>query len=223
MKKIIFTILISLFVSSESYATKPAQWLENDWVKFIDTTVWGTLSDGYAAVGGKFPLVDVYSALSASGSAVKPGLQRWLRIKIANAYAEEKFTQGDRYNAFYSCLTWNACDELRKLERELATPKNWDDLIGSWVGCDGRMVTFTLENGEYIGRYTKLGGLEPYHFKVNEIGYKAKRNLEGKYVGQVKWRWTSGKKRWSPNTITINGNKYTDSGSDSCSRKMDRR
>jgi hypothetical protein len=98
-----------------------------------------------------------------------------------------------------------------------------NELAGSWEGCDGRVVTFTLENGQYIGRYSKLGGLGSYHFTINEIGYKATRTPEGKYVGQVKWRWTSGQQEWRPNTITIIGNNYTDTGSDSCSRQMKRR
>jgi len=95
-------------------------------------------------------------------------------------------------------------------------------LLGSWRGCDGRVVTFVYEGGEYIGRYTSLGGLAPYHFTLNEVGYRARQQPDGRYVGQVKWRWTSGASQWRPNVITISGNSYRDSGSDSCSTAMSR-
>lgn len=57
MKKSIFAILLSLFIASEVLAADPAQWHENDWVKFIDAVVWGSLGDACSSVGGRFPLV----------------------------------------------------------------------------------------------------------------------------------------------------------------------
>jgi hypothetical protein len=98
------------------------------------------------------------------------------------------------------------------------------DLVGSWKGCDGRVVTFTLENCEYKGRYTNLSGrLRRFGFKEKELGYIiTKMNEEGRYSGQVKWRFLNGESRWADTKITINGNKYTDDGSDSCSRTMAR-
>ncbi len=118
MKKNISFTFFSLLVAWQASASEPAQWHENDWIKFIDAAVWGSLGDAYTSVGGRFPLVDTYAALSASASAVKPGLQLWLRTKMADAYTEGNFEQGDRYNAFYSCLTWGSCEELRKIERQ---------------------------------------------------------------------------------------------------------
>jgi hypothetical protein len=98
------------------------------------------------------------------------------------------------------------------------------DLVGSWKGCDGRVVTFTLENGEYKGRYTNLSGrLRRFGFEEKELGYIIiKMNEEGRYSGQVKWRFLNGESRWADTNITINGNRYTDDGSDDCSRTMAR-
>ncbi|MEM8810166.1 MAG: hypothetical protein AAGF01_29450 [Cyanobacteria bacterium P01_G01_bin.38] len=95
-----------------------------------------------------------------------------------------------------------------------------DDLLGSWEGCDGRIVTFTLEDDQYVGRYTELGGLGWFHFTENEIGYTATQAVDGEYVGQVSWRSTSGTQAWHSNTIQIEGDQYFDTGSDACSTEM---
>ena len=96
------------------------------------------------------------------------------------------------------------------------------ELLGSWLGCDGRVVTFTLENGQYFGRYDNIGGLGSYGFQVGEIGFRAQRRPDGTYVGDVKWRWANGDFQWRENTITIKGDEYSDTASDSCSNRMTR-
>jgi hypothetical protein len=98
------------------------------------------------------------------------------------------------------------------------------DLVGTWKACDGREVTFTLENCEFKGRYTNLSDrLRKYGFKEKELGYIViKMTKEGGYSGQVKWRFLDGKSRWADTNITISGNRYTDDGSDDCSRTMER-
>jgi hypothetical protein len=101
-----------------------------------------------------------------------------------------------------------------------ATPST--QLVGSWRGCDGRVVTFVNEGGGFVGRYTALGGLPRVGFTLNEIGYRARLQSAGRYVGDVKWRWPGGRQNWVSNTITISGNSYRDTGSDSCSRSMTR-
>ena len=113
-------------------------------------------------------------------------------------------------------------DDFRFKTAQLVSSTHEDDLVGSWKGCDGRVVTFTLEDGQYIGRYTQLADLGKYHFTPNEIGYRAFKTQDGKYVGGVKWRSTSGQQEWRPTTITIKGGKYTDTGSDNCSKQMRR-
>ncbi|MCU7836753.1 MAG: hypothetical protein KZQ83_16075 [gamma proteobacterium symbiont of Taylorina sp.] len=92
-----------------------------------------------------------------------------------------------------------------------------DKLIGSWEGCDGRVVRFSYNNGRYEGRYTELGGLAPYHFTEGELGFIAIKNSDGSYSVEVKWRWLSSPDRidWKPSTITVKGG--TDTGSGSCS------
>lgn len=149
MKARVVSLFLSVFLVSQSYASNPSEWHENDWVKFIDTAVSGTLGDAYSVVGGRFPLVDTYSALSAAGSAVKPGLQVWLRKKNTDAYINGDYEKGDRYHAFYSCLTWKSCDELKRIQRQddkLKRTQRQDDRPNTKNSC-------TCEDWDKNGQY----------------------------------------------------------------------
>ena len=95
-------------------------------------------------------------------------------------------------------------------------------ILGSWQGCDGRIVTSTEEGGEFVGRYTALGGLGGFGFKINEVGYRLRLQSDGSFTGEVKWRWTDGRSQWRAMTASVSGDVYRDSGSDSCSRQMTR-
>ena len=96
-------------------------------------------------------------------------------------------------------------------------------IIGSWQGCDGRVVTFSEEGDSIIGRYSELNGLERFGFSKNEIGYKLIKEGTNSFVGQVKWRAINIKQpTWRAVKATINGNTYQDKGSDRCGRDMTR-
>jgi len=96
-------------------------------------------------------------------------------------------------------------------------------IVGSWQGCDGRIVTFTQKGDSIIGRYTTLGGLERFGFAQDEIGHKLSSEEDGSYVGLVKWRAINIKQpTWRAVKVTINGNIYQDKGSDRCGRDMTR-
>ncbi len=115
-------------------------------------------------------------------------------------------------------LLWMSC----KTVSSTGTPAA-ETIIGSWEGCDGRVVTFSSEeNGEIVGRYSKLGGLARYGFEVNETGYKLRRRAAGTYAGTVKWRTTSGSVSWKKVTVSIQGDTYLDDSSDSCAKEMTR-
>ncbi len=102
-------------------------------------------------------------------------------------------------------------------------PATSQSIIGSWEGCDGRVVTFTKDDeGKYLGRYTALGRLGTYQFTKDEIGYEVMQKGTGTYTGRVKWKDTSGYESWRKVEITIENNVYSDSGSDRCSREMKR-
>ena len=95
------------------------------------------------------------------------------------------------------------------------------DIIGDWEGCDGRVVRFgRLDRDTITGRYTRLGGLKQYGFEQNEIGYKVIQQRPGIYTGQVKWRTTSGGVSWKNVTISIEGDRYSDTSSDGCAKEM---
>jgi hypothetical protein len=96
------------------------------------------------------------------------------------------------------------------------------NLVGAWRGCDGRVTTFTYEDGIYVGRYTALGGLGRFRFTLGEIGHRVRLQADGRYVGEAKWRWTDGSSKWMPIVITVSGDTYHDSGSDECARNMTR-
>jgi hypothetical protein len=102
------------------------------------------------------------------------------------------------------------------------SPSIDQDIIGSWEGCDGRVITFAKEGNEIIGRYIKLGGLERYKFTLNEEGYRLTWQSAGNYTGTVKWQNPSGNETWKKVSITINNNAYKDSTSDPCSKEMKR-
>jgi hypothetical protein len=99
------------------------------------------------------------------------------------------------------------------------------NIVGQWKDTcnDGRVITVEeAAGGNFEGRYTKIGGLGVVHFTENEVGYQLEQRSPNKYVGEVKWRWTSGKTEWKPTTVTITGDKWEDTGSDRCSQVMTR-
>ncbi|AEM71780.1 hypothetical protein Murru_2754 [Allomuricauda ruestringensis DSM 13258] len=118
--------------------------------------------------------------------------------------------------------TFFAGCKVTSVEPMISTPSIDRNIIGSWEGCDGRVITFTNENNEIIGRYTKLGGLERYMFNIDEIGYKLTEQKPGTYFGTVKWQSLSGNETWKKVTVTIENNVYTDNQSDACSKEMER-
>jgi hypothetical protein len=158
--RVLAAVLLVCLVPMTATATPPAQWHDSDWVKFIDSAVGIAVGEAASAAGSSVPIADVYSALSAIGSSTKTGLQLHLRRKIADAYAKGDDARGDRYNAFYSCLTWDECDEMRKIEKahEAAKPASGSegdvdlggrfecaDLSGAWVNSlDWLTTTWTL-------------------------------------------------------------------------------
>ncbi|MHA7832701.1 MAG: hypothetical protein ACX93O_16520 [Flagellimonas sp.] len=113
---------------------------------------------------------------------------------------------------------WAGCKSVNPI----VTSTN-PDIIGSWEGCDGRVVTFyTNENGEIEGSYSKLGGLGRYKFTLDEVGFHLSQQNRGTYVGQVKWRSTLGKETWKDETIIVEGNVLKTSSSDDCSKELTR-
>lgn len=111
---------------------------------------------------------------------------------------------------------WVSCTSVNPVVTKTNT-----DIIGSWEGCDGRVVTFYIdENGEIEGRYSKLGGLGRYKFTLDEVGFHLSQQSPGTYVGQVKWRNTTGKETWRDETIVVENNILKTSSSDDCSTKL---
>jgi uncharacterized protein YegL len=122
MKRTLLIVAALLITTSALAQTPPSQWLDNDWVKFIEASVTVTLGEQYsravafpAGVGGRFPLVDVYAALSAVGGSTKTALQFHLRTKMVEA--DENSDAYWRYWAYYVCLTHGTCEDLREIQQ----------------------------------------------------------------------------------------------------------
>lgn len=126
---------------------------------------------------------------------------------------------------------WIACKTTTTAP--IGGPSVNNDIIGSWEGCDGRVITFTkkeprmpnnqrTQKDSIIGRYTKLGGLKTYKFTVDEIGYKLVEDSPGNYSGLVKWQNLSGRETWKAVTIHVQGDTYRDDNSDNCSKEIKR-
>lgn len=123
-------------------------------------------------------------------------------------------------------MAWACCLVLSCKSTGLATaPAPIEhSILGSWEGCDGRVVTFTREpDGLILGHYSELGGLGKYGFTRLEEGYRIRRQGRGTYNGKVKWRDTNGNASWKNVEITIEiDNVFRSDGSDSCSAEMTR-
>ncbi|MEE1964204.1 hypothetical protein V1387_16045 [Allomuricauda taeanensis] len=120
----------------------------------------------------------------------------------------------------FATIFWQGCKTISSSIPATTMDK---DIVGSWEGCDGRVVTFTKQkSGEIIGRYTHLGGLGEYRFTQDEIGYKVAQKELGTYTGLVKWRNATGEVTWKKVMITIEDNVYKDNNSDGCSKEMKR-
>ena len=121
------TVLFLLSVILFSPAAKSASWDLGDFRKYIDYAVWLTvdkvhggmaMAKGAKPLGGRLPLVDLYSALDASGSSVKPGLTLWLQAKMRAAADAGDTARYNAYQAYYTALAADDPYPLRKLQRE---------------------------------------------------------------------------------------------------------
>jgi hypothetical protein len=103
-----------------------------------------------------------------------------------------------------------------------ATTGRGGSVLGTWRGCDGRMNQFVQSGDEIIGRYTALGGLPPTVFAVGDVSHRLRATGPGRYEGFVEYRYFDGRRQWMPTSVTIDGDSYRDTGSDSCAVAMTR-
>lgn len=102
----------------------PADWGESDWYKYFDATVGLAAGEAYSGakvfpkgVGGRFPVVDVYSALGGMSAAVKPGLLSWLSKKMRDAVAAGDYNRLDGYQAYHTALATGDMEPLKKVQK----------------------------------------------------------------------------------------------------------
>ena len=89
MRKLL-VFLFAVLLAAPAHAA-PKDWSDNEWYQYFEaavTTLAGEAPGHFAKQAGTVavtPVTDVYAALSASGSAVKPGLTLWLHRKMEEA------------------------------------------------------------------------------------------------------------------------------------------
>ncbi len=162
MKKLILIICLALGTTGLA-ETPPAEWPENDWYKFFEASASIVAGEIYSraavfpeGVGGKFPLVDVYSALSAIGSATNPGLLSWLKNKMVEASIDGDMGRLDTYQAYYTCLASQDCSRLSAIQQ--ATQAFLDTSVNQQANGVSSIVS-TFEDGSMDGWTLYLGEL----------------------------------------------------------------
>ena len=89
---------------------------------------------------------------------------------------DNKFCEGDFCDGFSQVVCVGTAPAGGTGAGPGGTDLGGEPLIGSWKGCDGRVIEFKPEGGELIGRYTALGGLGACAFSIGEVGYRATRS-----------------------------------------------
>src|SRR5690242_6985439 len=107
MRKLL--VLFAVLIAAAAQAA-PKDWSDNEWYQYFEaavSTLAGEAPGHFARQAGTVavtPVTDVYSALSATGSAVKPGLTFWLHRKMEEATLAGDTARADRYQAFETAL-----------------------------------------------------------------------------------------------------------------------
>ena len=117
----ISVLVIALSAAWSAYGAKPSgQWDQGQWASYIDLVVSISAGEAVGSAGAEVPMVvDLPKALNAMPPHTKLGLQLWLNGKTGEAYGEKQLQMGDGYRAFYQCLTWEKCEDLKELEMAL--------------------------------------------------------------------------------------------------------
>jgi hypothetical protein len=182
----VLAFLCCVVASSAFALSKPADWNQNDWVKFIEEGVQIGLGEALSKAGSAVPLVDVYSALSGLGGVTKVGMQEWLEGKIAEASDQNNQGLVERYQAYHSCLNGD-CSRLR----ELCT--RWD-VSGRWQinQTNGYKPIFNLrQNGNQLEGQATLGATAaPVNGSLIDNRFDVlvdwSNNSKGRYKGTVR-------------------------------------
>lgn len=177
MKRLAVGLIAILFsVNNAAFAIPaPKDWSNSEWYQFIEAAVTTVVGEGPGHYAKQFggvsaaPIMDVYSALSGVGSAVKPGLIMWLRKKAVEAQNAGDIERGNRYQAYETAIANDDNSRLKQLLTEYdekrkglapgstaaATAPNaqWRKMVGLWRNQDnGNEVRIYFgEGNELVG------------------------------------------------------------------------
>lgn len=166
----LFLLLWQLFLVPPCDALpKPKDWSESDWYNAIDLTVQTGI--------GQFaptPVMEMYSALSASPAALKVGLNSWLDGKMANALQDntpEGIRKFNRYYAFKRALNGDP-EGLKELDQQIKgkVPEKSEAPINKELRVTASVVKLDSYRYRLVGKWT-VYNLRPGDVKTVNIAH----------------------------------------------------
>jgi hypothetical protein len=152
----VLAFLFCVVASGAFELSKPADWSQSDWEKFIEEGVQIGLGEALGKAGSAVPLVDVYSALSAFGNSTNTGLLLWLRRKQTDARINGDDTRADRYQDVETCLVTGDCQRLAAIQAAATRPPTGlSDISGHWNSNIGFEYDITQSGNAYRWVVTK--------------------------------------------------------------------
>lgn len=101
--------------------------------------------------------------------------------------------------------------------------RNDGQIVGSWRRCDGGVLKFTFENGDFVGRYAILGpDAAPFHFRAGQVFARVQQTGPSRYDGQALFRNTNGSSGWEHRVYTISRGRLSVEGGYDCNINMAR-
>jgi hypothetical protein len=172
MKTILIAALL-LGLASVPVMAKPADWTEDDWVKFVEEAVQIGLGDALSKTDSSVPLGDVYAALSSLDGSTEAGLHTYLQSKMREAADNNDTDRLDKYQAYDTCLMTADCSRLQQyaasqpLGTTASCQEETDKQIEQPITAEASTIHAVLcAAGEfYIYEYVK-----PYRFRVIKPG-----------------------------------------------------
>lgn len=168
----------------------PKDWSNNEWYQFFEAAVTTVVAEGPGHVAKEFggvsaaPIMDVYSALSGVGSAVKPGLLSWLRRKAEAAALAGDVERGNKYQAYETALANEDNSRLKELlnEYERAKAKSrsalsaqqapWRKMVGRWRTQSGNtMRIYYGDPDELVAAYEYIKPDYNYAVKAGDLSF----------------------------------------------------
>lgn len=187
---VVLAQLLVLSVSPALAFPPPKDWSNNEWYQFFEAAVTTVVAEGPGHVAKEFggvsaaPMMDVYSALSGVGSAVKPGLVFWLHRKAEAAALAGDVERGHKYQAYETALANEDSSRLKELlaEYERAKAKSkaavsgqqapWRRMVGTWRTQSGNVMRIYFgDPNELVAAYESVKPDYGYAVRPGDLSF----------------------------------------------------